>query len=224
MEKIKVEVWSDMVCPFCYLGKQKLQQAIRKLHLENRTEVIWHSYQLDPYFPVSTSMPSSRYLVEKGYPEVQLRGMQQQLTERGRAYGIRFAFDRSVYFNTLDSHRLWQWSKLSGRENEFKEAVFLAHFTEGRDLSDPLELIATAAVAGLNPEDAKQVLESGAFANEVEEDIYQSRQLGIHGVPYFLINDKLVISGAQDDSKFENTLIKILPAPILNSDRFPFQH
>lgn len=211
MEKMKIEVWSDMVCPFCYLGKQKLQQAIRNLNLENRTAVIWHSFLLDPDFPPHTSMPSAQYLTRKGYPEATLRGMQQQLTERGRSYGIRFAFDRSVYFNTLDAHRLWQWSKESGHENEFKEAVFLAHFTEGRDLSEKEELLQVAALAGLDRIAALNILDSDAYAQAVEEDIYQSRQLGIRGVPYFLIDDEHVISGAQDDAVFERALAQALP-------------
>jgi predicted DsbA family dithiol-disulfide isomerase len=211
MEKVKVEVWSDMVCPYCYLGKRKLQKAIRMLQLEKQVELVWHSYQLDPAFPLHRSIPSSLYLTQKGYPEGQLRGMQQQLTERGRPYGISFDFEQSLYFNTLDAHRLWQWSKQSGRENEFKEAVFAAHFSDGIDLSVPGELIRVAAQAGLPADEAQQVLESGAFSDEVEADIYQSRQLGIRGVPYFLINESLVISGAQDDRVFETTLGKFLP-------------
>jgi len=206
-EKIKIEVWSDIVCPFCYLGKRKLNRALDRLGLLNKADIIWHSYQLDPDFPMNKSISSLQYLMEKKhYPQGQIEGMHQYLTEQGKLYGIDFQFDKALTFNTYNAHRLWQWSKNSGKSNEFKEAVFLAYFTEGTDLSDNENLLNIITGIGLDRSAAEKILNSDSYEQEIEIDKYQARQLGIRGVPYFLIDDKTEISGAQDDRVFESVL------------------
>jgi predicted DsbA family dithiol-disulfide isomerase len=206
-EKIKIEVWSDIICPFCYLGKRKLNQALGKLGLQDKAEIIWHSYQLDPEFPKNRSTSSLQYLKEKkNYSAEQIEAMHQYLTEQGKMYGIDFRFDKALTFNTYDVHRLWQWSKNSGRSDEFKEAVFLAYFTNGTDLSDNENLLNIIAGLGLGRSQAEAILKSDSYGQEIEMDKYQARQLGLRGVPYFLINDKTEISGAQDDKVFESVL------------------
>jgi predicted DsbA family dithiol-disulfide isomerase len=205
--KIKIEVWSDFICPFCYLGKRKLYQALDRLGLGNKAEIIWHSYQLDPDFPRNKSISSLQYLIEKKhYQPGQIEGIHQYLTEQGRLYDIDFRFDKALTFNTYDAHRLWQWSKNSGKSNEFKEAVFLAYFTKGIDLSGNENLLNIITDLGLDRSEADRILNSDSFDQEIEMDKYQSRQLGIRGVPYFLINDKKDISGAQDDRVFDSVL------------------
>lgn len=210
-EKVKIEIWSDMVCPFCFIGKRKLEQAIQKLNAEDEVEIIWHSYQLDPNFPKNTSESATKSLVEKkGMSEGQLRGIYASLQQNGANYGIDFQFDKCLTFNTLDAHRLWHWSKAYNKQNEWKEAVMIAYFTKGKDLSSHDALLEIVKKLGLNEAEAKKVLASEMFLEEVQQDIYQSRTLGIGGVPYFLINEKAVISGAQDDGVFENVLSKAL--------------
>jgi predicted DsbA family dithiol-disulfide isomerase len=211
MNKIKIEIWSDVVCPFCFIGKKKMEQAITKLNAEDKTEIIWHSFQLDPDFPKDTSAPSTEYLSEKkGYPVEQIKGMYNQLTHQGAAYGIDFQFEKALSFNTIDVHRLIQWSKILNKSNELKEAFMLAYFTDGIDLSQQENMLKVVESLGLDTTKAKEILGNDAFAQDVEQDIYQSRQLGIRGVPYFLINEKEVISGAQNDSVFENVLTTAL--------------
>lgn len=206
-EKIKIEIWSDIVCPFCYLGKRKLTQALDKLGIKDKSEVIWHSYQLDPEFPKHVSTSSLRYLTEKKhYQAEQIESMHQYLTEQGKQYDINFRFDKALTFNTYDVHRLWQWSKTIGKGNEFKEAMFLAYFTNGIDLSVKENLLNIIVGLGLAKSEAEMILKSDSYEQEIEMDKYQARQLGIRGVPFFLVNDKTEISGAQDDKVFESVL------------------
>ncbi len=207
MNKVKVEIWSDMVCPFCFIGKKKLEKAIATLAMQDQVEIVWHSYQLDPYFPKDTSISATKHLIEKkGISENQLNGMYQNLVNSGKNYGIDFNFEKSLSFNTFDAHRLWHWSKQFGKQNEWKEAVMIAYFTEGIDLSKKENLMQIVTDLGLDSLSASQVLNSDSYASEVENDIYQSNQLQIQGVPYFLVNGKDAISGAQDDKVFEKVL------------------
>lgn len=209
--KIKIEVWSDVVCPFCLVGKKKLEQAINKLEAQNKIEIIWHSFQLDPDFPKETFMPSLEYLSErKGYPINQVKQMSAQLAVQGKEYGIDFQFEKALTFNTLNAHRLLQWSKTQNKSNELKEAFMVAYFTDGVDLSKPEKLLNVVESVGLSIEEGRKVLESDEFSIEVQNDIALSRQLGIRGVPYFLIDGDKAISGAQNDDVFEKAISKAL--------------
>lgn len=210
-EKIKIEIWSDVVCPFCFIGKKKMEQAIAKLKAEDKVEIIWRSFQLDPDLPKKAALPSIQYLSErKGYPVDQVKGMCAQLSTQGKGYGIDFDFDKSLTFNTLDVHRLIHWAKPLGLSNELKEAFMIAYFSEGLDLSKEVNILAIIKKVGLNVEDARLVLQSDAYAKEVEEDIKRATTIGVRGVPFFLINEKEVISGAQNDQVFENMIAAAL--------------
>lgn len=219
-EKVKIEIWSDVVCPFCFVGKRKIEQAITKLGAEKQVELGWHSFQLDPTFPLNKSMSTSAYLSErKGYPADQVIAMQQHLEVNGKHYGIDFQFSKALSFNTFDVHRLIQWSKTFNKSNELKEAFMLAFFTNGTDLSKQDNIIAVVEKTGLDGKTAQQILSSEQFKTEVENDIKKAQELGIRGVPFFLINGKEAISGAQDDQVFENTLSSALKnaKPVLNN-------
>jgi len=206
-EKIKIEVWSDVVCPFCYLGKKKLEKAIAKLHAQNKIEVVWHSFQLDPNFPRKKSQPSIEYLsVNKGLPINQVKQMCSQLASQGAGYGIDFRFDKSLTFNTFDAHRLIQWAKSHELSGELKEAFMNAYFSQGMDLSKESNLYLIIERVGLDINQAKEVLHSDAFNKAVSNDITKASHLGVGGVPYFLINGEKVISGAQSDEVFENLI------------------
>lgn len=206
-EKVVVEIWSDVVCPFCYIGKKKMEKAVAKLGAQEKVEIIWHSFQLDPSFPKGTSTPSMQYLSQsKGLPLEQVNMMGAQLTQQAKAYDIDFRFDKAKSFNTWDAHRLIQWAKTLHKSNELKEAFMEAYFTNGIDLSNRENILAIVVKVGLNKEQASQILNSDAYTEEVQHDIYQSRQLGIRGVPYFLINETSAISGAQNDQVFENAI------------------
>lgn len=214
---VKIEIWSDVVCPFCYLGKKKVEQAINKLNATDKVEVIWHSFQLDPDFPANTSVPSIQNLSErKGYPLDQVKDMCASLAQDGKAYQIDFNFDQALSFNTRDAHRLIQWAKTVGKSSEAKEALMKAYFSEGVDLSKQKNLLDVVAQAGLDRQKAQVILESDAYVQEVEQDILRSQQLGVQGVPFFLVNDKQGISGAQSDHVFEQVIGDALEGMISN--------
>jgi predicted DsbA family dithiol-disulfide isomerase len=210
MKKISIGIWSDIVCPFCFIGKKKLEKAISKLNLSDQVEIEWHSFQLDPDFPKGESIPSSEYLAKrKNFPLEQINAIQQQLTASAKPYGIDFQFDKSLSLNTMDVHRLWQWSKTFGKSSELKEALMLAYFKAGIDLSKEENVLQVIENCGLDKLEAESIFKSNQFSNEVDEDIYHASQIGVRGVPFFVINNQFAISGAQEDSVFESALMKV---------------
>jgi predicted DsbA family dithiol-disulfide isomerase len=207
MQKVKIEIWSDIVCPFCYIGKNKLFQAIDKLNAKEQIEVVWHSFQLDPSFPLGESVATSQYLSErKNISREQLEGMYDHIKANGKAYNIQFNFKNALTFNTHQAHKLWQWTKKFNKSSEMKEVLMYAYFTENRDLSKESELIELVEKIGLSKQEAILALESEEYTNIVQMDLYAAHQMDIRGVPFFLINEKAVISGAQDDRVFEQVL------------------
>lgn len=210
MKNIKIDIWSDIVCPFCFIGKKKLEQAISKLQLSEQVEIEWHSFQLDPDFPKGKAIPSAEYLAQrKNYPIEQINAIQHQLTANAKPYGIDFQFEKALSFNTIDVHRLWQWSKTLGKSTELKEALMQAYFTDGIDLSKVENVLQVVENCGLDKLEAESILKSHQFSNEVDEDIYHASQIGVRGVPFFVLNNQFAISGAQEDSVFENALKKL---------------
>ena len=204
---ITIEIWSDIVCPFCYVGKKKIQQVIEKLNIEDEVQIIWRSYQLDPDLPSEKAYPSLEYLMlKKNISAEQMQGMNEYLKQQGLEYGIDFQLDKSMVFNTFNAHRLLQWSKEFNKSSELKEAFMKAYFTDGIDLSNPDNLISVVGMVGLDTEKAKEIINSTSYSESVNDDIYQSKTINLRGVPHFLFNDKFFISGAQEDLVFENAI------------------
>jgi predicted DsbA family dithiol-disulfide isomerase len=204
---ITIEIWSDIVCPFCYVGKKKIQQVIEKLNIEDEVQIIWRSYQLDPDLPSEKAYPSLEYLMlKKNISAEQMQGMNEYLKQQGLQYGIDFQLDKSMVFNTFNAHRLLQWSKEFNKSTELKEAFMKAYFTDGIDLSNPDNLISVVGMVGLDTEKAKEIINSTSYSESVNDDIYQSKTINLRGVPHFLFNDKFFISGAQEDLVFENAI------------------
>ena len=211
-QKIRIDIWSDVVCPFCLLGKVKLEQSMARLGVSDRFEIVWHSYQLDPDFPVGEAMPSAQYLQQrKGISANDMQGMFQYISESGKPYGIDFQFGKSLSYNTRDVHRVWQWTQTMGKASAFKQAIMKAHFTDGIDLSKPENILAITNSLQLDAREVENILNNkNRYAAEVDRDLKQAETLRIQGVPYFLINGKQVISGAQADALFDQNLKQAL--------------
>lgn len=205
-EKIQIEVWSDIVCPFCFLGKKKLEQAISRLNAEDQVEITFRSFQLTPDFPKNQSKPSSQYYEEKGFAMASMKQMSIQLEQKGKDYGINYNFDNTLLFNSYDAHRLLKWADEQGKGNELKSAFFKEYFTNGNDLSKKDVLCGIVNEMGLDPKKALEILESNAYGDQVAKDINRANELRISGVPFFLINGQERISGAQDDQVFESMI------------------
>ena len=208
--KVKIEIWSDITCPFCFIGKKKMEKTIAKLNAQDRVEILWHSFLLEPDFPRDTAISSIKLAEKKGYSLEQIKYMGAQFASKGKEYNIDFQYEKALKFNTMDAHRLIHWSKTLNKSNTLKEAFMVAYFTDGINLSQQENILKIINKIGLDTIKAKEIINSDAFTQEVDQDLYQARQLSITGVPYFLINEKEVIAGAPEDKVFEKALSSAL--------------
>jgi predicted DsbA family dithiol-disulfide isomerase len=208
-EPIVVDVWSDVVCPFCYLGDSVLQQAIEQFPHGSAVEVRYHSFQLNPGFPVGEAIKADEYLA-KNYrmPAAQLEASHAHLTSQGAAAGLDYRFEDAIMVNTLDAHRIIHLAKAAGREHDMVMRLFKAEFTDGLNLADHDVLADLAAELGLDRDSAVQALATGAFEAEIRADIAQAQAYGISGVPFFVFDNKFAVSGAQPVQAFLQALNK----------------
>lgn len=205
---MKIEVWSDFVCPFCYVGKRRLEAALDKLN--HQVEVEFKSFELDPNAEVEMDMNVYELLSKKyGTSVEQAKNMSKGVEEHGAQVGIHFNFEDSIPTNTFDAHRLAKYAAAKGLEVSMTESLFKAHFVEGRHIGNKETLLSMAEGIGLDLEEVKEVLNGTHFSEEVRFDENEARQIGVQGVPFFVINRKYAISGAQPAEVFESTLEKV---------------
>ena len=206
-QKLSIEIWSDIVCPFCYIGKMKLEQALRNLNAIDRVEITWRSFQLDPTFPKNTSQNSATHLSEKtGIPMERLTNMFTELNQTGKRYGIDLKLDQTPVFNTYDLHRLWQWSKSENKGQQFKEEFLYQYFTNCVDFSIQENILRSIENIGLDKTKALEILNSEAYTQEFNFDMERGRKFSVRGVPHFVINQRKSFVGAQEDELFEEML------------------
>lgn len=206
---MKIEIWSDVVCPFCYIGKRKLEKALAHFPQKESVEIEWKSFQLNPDLKTNPAMNTLEYLAEsKGWTMTQTREISAQLSEMAKTAGLTFDFENAVVANTHNAHRLLHLAKSLQKGGEMKERLLQAYFTESRNLDDPETLIALGREVGLDGQKIKNLLESTQYEDAVDQDIYESRLVGVKGVPFFLIDRKFGISGAQPVEVFSETLEK----------------
>ena len=204
---MQVEIWSDIMCPFCYIGKRKFETALSQFENRDEVEVIWKSFQLDPNSPTLPDKSIYEYLSErKGMSVEQAHQMTKQITTRAEQVGLTFNFDTAVTANSFDAHRLLHLAHEEGVQNETKEALLAAYFTDGKNVADADTLTQVGEKAGLEPQRVKAVLQSDQYVSAVQQDIYESRQLGVQGVPFFVLNRKYAVSGAQESDTFLDAL------------------
>ena len=210
-KKMKVEIWSDMMCPFCYIGKRKFESALNSLPQKDSVEVVWHSFQLNPNLKAQPEQDSYSYLAElKGQSREWSVNMHDNLTKAAKIVGLEYNFGRAKISNSFDAHRLVQLAKKHKLTDELEERFFKAYFTDGELLSDRDSLIRLASEAGLPKDEIIGVLDSDQYAEEVRRDIQEARQLGVTGVPFFVLDRKFAVSGAQDVSVFTDSLQKAM--------------
>ncbi len=202
---ITVDVWSDVACPWCYLGKRRLETAIEASGQE--VEVTWHSFQLDPTIPRGQHTPHAEALAKKLNTTVERVGeMNQRLIDLGAAEGIEYRFDRYMMANTRDAHRVLHLAGEHGLGNQMKERVMLGQFTGGAIVDDAETLVAMATEVGLDAAEVRAVLASDAYDDAVQADIDEAAALGATGVPFFVFNRKFAVSGAQPVRTFADAL------------------
>lgn len=207
--KMKIEIWSDVMCPFCYIGKRKFEAALDSFAHKDDVEIEWKSFQLNPAMKTDPSKSTIEYLSEtKGWSMEYTRTTVAYVTQMAREVGLSYDFDKAVVANSFDAHRLVQYAKTKGRGDFMEERLFKAYFTEGKNTADHSTLILLAKEAGLDEDGVKAVLAGDAFSNEVKNDLSEADKLGITAVPCFVFNRKYAVSGAQDTRVFADTLVK----------------
>lgn len=206
-ETMKINIWSDVRCPFCYIGKRKFEKALEAFADKDKVEVIWRSFELDPNLETKTGVNVVDYIAEiKGISKEQAQEMHEHVTRIAEEVALEFNFDKAVLANSYNAHRLIQLAKTHGLGNEVEEQLFRAHFKEGRNIDDNEVLTQTGVAAGLSEKEVKDMLSSGAFAEAVKQDEEDANAIGVRGVPFFVFNDRYAVSGAQSPDMFLQAL------------------
>ncbi|KMQ61592.1 DSBA oxidoreductase [Chryseobacterium angstadtii] len=204
---MKIEIWSDIMCPFCYIGKHNFEQALEKLPFKNEVEVEWKSFQLDPSLDAVKTQNTIEYFKEKkGFPADQAAQMIGQVAQMGKGVGIDFNFEKALIINTFTAHKLLHLAKKYSKSSEMEEALFKAHFIDGKNVGDIDELVTLAENSGIDKEEARQVLTSDGLNYEISQDIQEAKNNGISSVPFFVLNGKYAVSGAQPAEVFADAL------------------
>lgn len=207
--KMKVEIWSDIACPFCYIGKKHYEQALESFDNSDDLELEWNSFLLDPTISDAEPIDMATYLQEsKGMPASKVQEMFANIREMSEGTGIEFNFEKAVIASTRDAHRMLQLAKAEGLSNEAEELLFKAYFTDGLDLADLTVLKSLGLKVGLKELDLDRVLNSDDYSYEVNQDIREAANIGVQGVPFFVFNRRYGISGAQPIQAFIDTLNK----------------
>lgn len=205
---MKVEIWSDVMCPFCYIGKRRFEDALQQSGHQDKIEIEWKSFQLNPHLKTDPSVNYIQYLADrKGWTIDYTTQMNDQIAQMASEVGLSYNSTR-VVANSFNAHRLSHLAKKYNLGNEAEEALFKAHFIDVQNIDDKATLVKLGTEIGLNAEEIQQVLDSETYANEVEQDIAEAQHLGISGVPFFVMNNKYGVSGAQALPVFLETIEK----------------
>ena len=209
-QSMKVEIWSDVMCPFCYIGKRKFESAMKEFSDAGNIELEWHSFQLDPEIVADPDKNIYEYLSErKGMSYEQSVQMHDHVVKMAAESGLTYNFDKAVVANSFDAHRLIQLAKTKGLGDEIEEQLFKAYFTEGKDFGNHEVLTQLGKEIGLYENEVSEVLGNREkFAAEVKKDIQEAARIGVRGVPFFVFDRKFAVSGAQPSEVFLNTLQK----------------
>ena len=218
---MKIEVWSDYVCPFCYIGKRRLELALNQFPHSDQVEVEFKSFELDPNSPKNIGQNIHEVLAGKyGMSIEKAKEANQGVGQQAATVGLTFNFDEMKPTNTFDAHRLAKFAKSQGKESIVSEKLLQAYFTDSKHLGEFETLADIAEAAGLNRQEVLNVLnDKNAYASDVRNDESLAQQYGVRGVPYFVINQKYAISGAQPTETFMGALQKVWeeesPTPVL---------
>lgn len=209
--KMKIEIWSDIMCPFCYIGKRNFETALSQFANKEQVEVEWKSFQLDPTIPEVPKYQDDMYMFvadRKGMSYEQSKKSHQDLIQYAKSVGLEYNFDKALVTNSLKGHRLIQFAKTKGLGEKAEERLFYAYFTQGKNLSDVATLIELGKEIGLTETEVNEALTNSLYVQKVESDSKEAQALGARGVPFFVINRKYAIAGAQQANEILKTLEK----------------
>jgi len=206
---MKVEVWSDFACPFCYIGKRRLEAALERFPHRDEVEVVYHSFELDPAAEKNTDFDIHTMLARKyGMSREQAKQMNDNVAQQAKSVGLTYNMDTIVPTNTFDAHRLAQYAADHGKGVEMTERLLKAYFTDTVNLSDREVLADLAVEVGFERETVVALLDGDEYTNKVRSDEQEASALGIRGVPFFVLDRKYGVSGAQQTEVFTQALEK----------------
>ncbi|CAN5561828.1 protein disulfide isomerase FrnE [soil metagenome] len=211
MQKLRLDIWSDIVCPWCYIGKRHLEQALATFEHDADVEVVWHAFELDPSAPkVRTDGFEAVERLSKKYGVSVAEGQQMidRVINAGKSAGLDLRLHEAKSGNTFDAHRLLHWAHDQGKQGVLKERLLRGYMTEAKAIGDHEVLVELAQDVGLDEAAARAVLASDQYATEVRQDEATAKELGINGVPFFVMAGKLGISGAQPAEVLKGALAK----------------
>lgn len=207
---MKIDIWSDIGCPFCYLGSTQLNQALATFAHKDSVHVIHHSFQLDPNAPHETDLTLNEMLAnKKGFSVEQAHSMNARVAGMFETVGLTMNYQQAVPVNTLNAHRLAHFAAHQGKQEQMLTRLFKAYFTDGKNTADIDTLVELASEIGLETGATRAMLESDQYTAEVQADIRQAAEFGIQGVPFFIFEDKYAVSGAQGAEAFSQALDQI---------------
>ena len=207
MKPMQVEIWSDVVCPWCYIGKRRFEAALANFKQRDQVEVVWKSFELDPHAPSTSEDTLNQMLARKyGMSEEKAAAANQRVSTLAAQEGLDYHLDQAHPGNTFDAHRLIHFAASRGLQGEMKERLMHAYFSEGQPIGDRETLVQLGAEVGLDAEEARAVLAGNEYSDEVNADKREASLLGISGVPFFVIDEKYGISGAQPTELFQQAL------------------
>lgn len=204
---MKIELWSDFACPFCYIGKKRFEQALEKFPHKDQVEVIFKAYQLNPNAPkVMTSNPAESFAKGHGMTVEQAKQRFEMFVSQAKTVGLTYDYVNIKMTNSFDAHRLAKWANQFGKEYALTDRLMKAYFTDGLNIADKDTLVKLAGEVELDQKEAEKVLKGTDFADQVRAEITEARQVGVQGVPFFVLNRKYGVSGAQPVEYFTQVL------------------
>jgi len=207
---MKIELWSDFACPFCYIGKKRFEQALEAFPHKDKVEVVFKAYQLNPNAPtVMTASPAETFAKGHRMSVDQAKQRFDMFQTQAKTVGLTYNYDIIQMTNSFDAHRLAKWANGYGKEYELTDRLMKAYFTDGLNIADQETLVKLAREVGLDSNEANKVLSSNDYADQVRSEITEGQQIGVQGVPFFVLNRKYGVSGAQPVEYFAQVLDKL---------------
>lgn len=204
---ITVDVWSDVMCPFCWMGDRHLEMALEEFSHRDDVKITYHSYQLMPDYPEGNPLPAAVAVArQKGMPEEQFKQMNDGVAARGAEVGLEYNFDTALTVNSRRAHRLSHLAEKAGVQHELMQNLFKAYFTDGKNVEDREVLADIAVASGIDRDEALANLDNEDLDHAVQADIDRAGQIGVQGVPFFVFNNKYAVSGAQPKQVFQQAL------------------
>ncbi|MFX3623634.1 MAG: DsbA family oxidoreductase [Ectobacillus sp.] len=214
---MKIEIWSDFLCPFCYIGKRRLEAALQQFAHKDEVEVVYRSFELNPNAKRDIETDIHSLIAAKyGISREQAQAANNNIAMQAKEVGLTFRFDTMIPTNSFDAHRLVHFAAGHGKMQEMMERLFQAYFIDSKHIGDRETLMALAAEVGLDKENTAAMLASDEYTAEVRADEQRARELGISGVPFFVFNGKYAVSGAQPSEVFLEVLQKVYDENRLN--------